>query len=1007
MSALEVLQSCRAQRRALLKAIGGIDPTDTNLIVFDLEDHIPRFPPHLAFQIQVVVADKNICRTVIDEGASTCVMSFACWKSISSPPLNESQNTLKSFNGSSFKPYGVLPSLPVTLEGKTVQVEVEFFDAPLDYNFLLGRSWIDSMRTVVSTLFRVIRFPHQGKFVTVDQLAFFNSDTRTGNVSFISKTPLGYENVGVGLLKDSSLMGTFPIPPPPDIPCPSVASINMISVVPHELPMSSDPWIVPDPGDHTRFGDVMSLSPVESAYHAIQSATPSIPSLDELSPDPFHVIFPTDEMIMSVMVDTPWDDGHHRSILFLEQHTLENYQWISTPSTVVVISTVPGSTHDVFAERNLSNISPTIPIDISVKPGIVETVNIGASCSPDEIVTYTALFKEFCDIFAWSYKEMPGIDPSIVVHEIKTYPEAKPVRQRLRPVHQRKAAAIKLEVEKLLKAGFIYPVALTEWVSNPVPIDKKGGSIRVCVDYRDINKACPKDNFPTPFVDQIVDDCAGSEIFSLMNGFSSYNQINISPEDQHKTDFICPWGTFTYRKLPFGLKNAGATFQHAMSYVFHDIKHIVQPYLDDLPAHSLRRVDHPTHLRAIFIRCRFYRICLNPHKFIFCVESNRLLGFIFSRQGIQVDPLKVEAILNLPPPSSLRQLQSLQGKANFLRHFIPNYAEITHGFTRLLKKGSEFVWDTVANNAFEALKLSLTKAPLLFPPDYSRDYFLYLAASEYTIGMVLVQEDDAHDENVVYYLSRSLTSTEIKYQHVEKLALVAIQAIQRFRHYILSRKPTVISHCNPMQHILTRQLLGGKYSKWIVILQEFDLEFDRATSKKSLVFAELICDFPHPAMENVVVGSLPDESLFLISTDDIWYGDIIIYLQTQTFRPALSSTERRRVRYQACQYIILGDTLYRRGIDSVFRRCLTFDEAEKSLNDSHSRACGGHMSGYSTLPRRSYAQDIFGLPYSMIALLLFINAMPTRPTIRKFDHILLPFILWSQLVLLQNGALIS
>jgi hypothetical protein len=673
------------------------------------------------------------------------------------------------------------------------------------------------MRTVVSTLFCVVCFPHQGKVVTVDQLAFFNSDTRTGNVPFIAKTPSGYENVGVGLLKDSSLMGTFPIPLP-DVPHPSVASINMISTIPHILPMSHDPWIVLDPGDHLRFGDVMLLSPVESTYQAIQSATPSTSSLDELSPDPFRVIFPTDEMIMSVMEDTPWDDGHHRSILFLEQHTFENYQRILAPSTVVVISTIPGSAHDVFAKGNLSNISPTIPIDISVKPGIIENFHIGASCSPDEIITYTSLFKDCRDIFAWSYEEMPGIDPSIVVHEIKTYHGAKPVWQRLRPVHPRKSADIKLEVEKLLKAVFFYLVALTEWVSNPVPIDKKGGSIRVCVDYRDINKACPKDNFPTPFVDQIVDDCAGSEIFSLMDGFSGYNQINITPEDQHKTTFICPWDTFAYRKLPFGLKNIGAMFQRAMSYAFHDIKHIVQPYLVDLLAHSLHRVDHPTHLRAIFVRFRFYCIRLNPHKFIFCIESSCLLGFIVSRQGIQVDPIKVEAILNLPPPSTLRQLQSLQGKANFLHLFIPNYAKITRGFTRLLKKDVEFIWDIVANNSFEALNLSLTRALLLFPPDYSHDYFLYLAASEYTIGMVLVQEDDVHDEHVIYYLIRSLTSTKIKYQHVEKLALAAVQAVQRFQHYILSRKTTMISHCNPMQHILTHQLLGGKYSKWIFIL---------------------------------------------------------------------------------------------------------------------------------------------------------------------------------------------
>jgi hypothetical protein len=659
MSALEVLQSCPAQRRALLKSIGGIDPTDTNMIVFNLDDHIPRLPPQLAFQIQVVVSDKSICRTVIDQGASTCVMSFSCWKAIGSPLLNESQNTLRAFNGSGFKPYGVLPSLPVTLEGKTVQVEVKVFDTPLDYNLLLGRSWVDSMRAVVSTLFCVVQFPHQGKVVTVDQLAFFNADTHVGNIPFIAKTPPGYENVGVGLLKDSSLMGTFPIPPPPDLPRSFIASINMISTVPHELSVSVDPWIVPDLGDHVRFSNVMPLSPVESAYQAIQSTTPITSSFDKLSPNPFRVIFPTDEMIMSIMEDTPWDDGHHHSILFLEQQTLENYQRISTLSTVVVISTVSQTTQDVFAEGNLSNISPTMPIDISVKPGIVENVHIGASCSPAEIVTYTSLFKEFRDIFAWSYEEMLGIDPTIVVHEIKTYPGAKPVRQRLRPIHPCKAAAIKLEVEKLLKAGFIYPVALIEWVFNPVPIDKKGGSIRVCVDYWDINKACLKDNFPTPFVNQIVDDCAGSEIFSFMDGFSGYNQINIALEDQHKMDFICPWGTFAYRKIPFDLKNAGATFQRAMSYAFHNIKHIVQPYLDDLSAHSLRRVDHPTHLRAVFVRCRFYRIRPNPHKCVFCIESGCLLGFIVSRHGIRVDPIKFEAILNLPPPSSLHQLQSL------------------------------------------------------------------------------------------------------------------------------------------------------------------------------------------------------------------------------------------------------------------------------------------------------------------------------------------------------------
>jgi hypothetical protein len=137
---------------------------------------------------------------------------------------------------------------------------------------------------------------------------------------------------------------------------------------------------------------------------------------------------------------------------------------------------------------------------------------------------------------------------------------------------------------------------LTKWVSNLVPVSKKQGTIRVCIDYQYLNKACPKDNYLMPFIDQIIDNCAGSVIFSFMDGFSGYNQIEILPVDQHKIAFICPWGTFAYRKLPFGLKNVGATFQRAMSYAFHDIKHIAEPYLDDLPTHSSNRPDHIGHL---------------------------------------------------------------------------------------------------------------------------------------------------------------------------------------------------------------------------------------------------------------------------------------------------------------------------------------------------------------------------------------------------------------------------
>jgi hypothetical protein len=389
-----------------LSSIGGIDPSDANMIAFDLETHLPRLPHQLAFQIQVIVQQKTIFHTVIDEGASTCVMSLNCWKAIGSSSINQSPNTLKAFDGRGFKPFGVLTALPIELEGKTVIVEVEVVDAPLDYNLLLGRSWIYAMSVIVSTLFHVLCFPHQGKIVTVDQLAYFNSDSRIGSVPFIEKTPSSYEDVGVGLLKDSSMMGNFPLPPP-DIP-PTVTQVNMISTDTSKSLDSYDPWVVPSPSEYESYDDRMPLSPIEITYEEIQSASvaasdtsdPMSHVLDEYShsswlismasPDPFDDTFPTDESIIEVMSleETPWDDSHHHSSFFLKPETIETH-----PDTLVLPEILTDSHHDVLSEGNLGNISTTIPIDISVKPGIMENIHIGASCSPDEIQTYTTLFK--------------------------------------------------------------------------------------------------------------------------------------------------------------------------------------------------------------------------------------------------------------------------------------------------------------------------------------------------------------------------------------------------------------------------------------------------------------------------------------------------------------------------------------------------------------------------------------------------------------------------------------
>jgi hypothetical protein len=176
---------------------------------------------------------------------------------------------------------------------------------------------------------------------------------------------------------------------------------------------------------------------------------------------------------------------------------------------------------------------------------------------------------------------MPGIDPRIIKHEITTYPGTKLVRQNLHPVNPRKTTTIKAEVEKLLKTAFIYPVQLTEWVSNPVPVNKKQGTIHMCMEFHELNKACLKDNFPTPLINHVIDECVGYEVFSFMDGFSRYNQIRIKLEDQHKKKLFV-----------LGEHSRIVIF---LCFLFTTLDS-VESYLLDLASCSCKRSDHPAHL---------------------------------------------------------------------------------------------------------------------------------------------------------------------------------------------------------------------------------------------------------------------------------------------------------------------------------------------------------------------------------------------------------------------------
>ena len=188
-------------------------------------------------------------------------------------------------------------------------------------------------------------------------------------------------------------------------------------------------------------------------------------------------------------------------------------------------------------------------------------VKIGVNFHKDVKVELIALLKEFKEIFAWSYQDMLGLDTEIVVHRIPVKPKCPPVQQALQRMKSEIILKIKEEVEKQLKASFLTVIAYSDWVDNTVPMPKKDGKVRMCVDYRDLNRASPKDNFPLPHIDTLIDNTTTNMFFSFMDGFSSYNHIKMIEEDKAKTTFTTHWGTYEYDVMPFSLKNASTTYQ--------------------------------------------------------------------------------------------------------------------------------------------------------------------------------------------------------------------------------------------------------------------------------------------------------------------------------------------------------------------------------------------------------------------------------------------------------------
>jgi ribonuclease HI len=496
-------------------------------------------------------------------------------------------------------------------------------------------------------------------------------------------------------------------------------------------------------------------------------------------------------------------------------------------------------------------------------------VKIGTRCAAEQKEALIALLREFHEIFAWSYQDMPGLDTDIVVHKIPLKPECKPVKQALRRMKPEVILKIKEEVEKQLKAGFLSTVTYSDWVANIVPVPKKDGKVRMCVDYRDLNRASPKDNFPLPHIDTLVDNTATNVVFSFMDGFSGYNQIKMAEEDKSKTAFVTHWGTFVYDVIPFGLKNAGATYQRAMVTLFHDmIHHEIEVYVDDMIAKSRTAQDHLTDLRKLFQRLKKYQLRLNPNKCAFGVTSGKLLGFIVSGRGIEIDPAKVQAIRSMPAPKTEKEIRSFLGRINYIARFIAQLTATCEPLFKLLRKDVKIKWTEDCQKAFDKIKEYLLNPPILVPPTPGRPLILYLTVQEASMGCMLGQQDETgKKEQAIYYLSKKFTEPETRYLLVEKTCCALAWASKKLRQYMLYYTTWLVSRMDPIKYIFEKPALTGKIARWQVLLSEFDILFVPRKAIKGQAIADYLADYPSEQLE-LMDSEFPDEDVMIVEEDN-------------------------------------------------------------------------------------------------------------------------------------------
>ncbi|KAH6581339.1 hypothetical protein BASA61_009118 [Batrachochytrium salamandrivorans] len=356
---------------------------------------------------------------------------------------------------------------------------------------------------------------------------------------------------------------------------------------------------------------------------------------------------------------------------------------------------------------------------------------------------------------------------------------------------------------------------------------KKGGDLRLCMDYRALNQITIKDQYPLPLISDLLGTLGGNRYFTTLDLRGAYELLRIKAGDEHKTAFLTKFGQFEFRVMPYGLSNAPPQFQAFMNDLFRSKGgKCVLVYLDDIVVYGNELAQHKKDVNFVLQILRNNKLYCKPEKCHFYKQSISYLGYIISSSGLEMDPSKISSITEWPTPKSVKDIQTLLGFTNFYRGFIPHYSKLTLPLTTLLKKDNKFQWTVITEQALTDLKGEFLKQTILAHPDEDKPFLLETDASDFAISGILSQKDGATGIRPVAFYSRQMVPAERNYEIYDKELLAIVECFRHWRHFLQGgkHKILVISDHKNLEYFMTTKRLTRRHARWALTLSEFDFE---------------------------------------------------------------------------------------------------------------------------------------------------------------------------------------